>query len=159
MNKVFTPGGGLNIQLRCLLPKIFMYFYTGVRGMGVTNIDETFLFLVNKKFTYHYFQYSKYVINWFYLLYFISESNLARAAGNLFWSCTSYQSIWIKIQTIVRVIFLFKFIGHFFFIKLYPFDQNDWKYKHCGVLKFYSFVVFYTIKTTDLSTRYTQKLN
>ena len=40
-----------------------MYFYTGVRGMGVTNIDVTFLCLVNKKFTYHYFKYSKYVIN------------------------------------------------------------------------------------------------
>ena len=52
--------------------------------MGVTNIDVTFLCLVNKKFTYHYFKYSKYVINWFYLLYFISESNLARAAGNPF---------------------------------------------------------------------------
>ena len=88
--------------------------------MGVTNIDVTFPCLVNKKFTYHYFKYSKYVINWFYLLYFISESNLARAAGNLFWSCTSYQSIWIKIQTIVRVIFLFKFIGQIFLLSYIP---------------------------------------
>ena len=59
----------------------YYVFYTSVDeggGGGLTDIDVTFLCLVNKCFTCHYFKYSKYVIKLIlFILFFISESNLA----------------------------------------------------------------------------------
>ena len=33
-------------------------------------------------------------------------------------------------------------IGQILLIKLYPFDQNDWKYNHCEELNLYAFATF-----------------